>query len=548
MVNTRRSGASLTPPLTLLSPRRRVSTSTARASRPRSVPRPAMAQQQPAAGPAAAAAQPAVPQAQQPQNPQVAPPAPIQQPVPFQQRIIPPQQQPQVFTFGVDPFENDINPATSEGQKLFLKATAERTTKLTVSQQHVTKFMSAMEADSNSFSWGELVNLVPVSATDTKSLLTEYDEITLDHVKSQAYKVWGNHQATLADPLPDTNTVENIDPVNNMDHRKIFYLRVRSKMIAKRLQHSIDTASWETLIQHQDDFAWRNARGNLDFDGPTMLKLMLSVINPSTRVGVKELRRKLRTTRLSQFRHNVKDMLKDMNGNYVKILGKKQKHDTFDDDLFEALLSTKNQVFHNFIQRIQDKWETGTDYTPGQIMELALQKYANMSERGVWNQHEKPDSQLHALATRLDSMETKMHGSSSSASNKFRSSKSASVSTKKKFGIEEWRMVKQGNMKVVNGVTFWWCPHHKNEGQFDGLYVTHKPSEHDAWKADRDKKNAAWKEKRRSKTDKNSSSTGKRPASNRLVMSEKLKSVLVSKLSCSDADADEIWQEFSQDF
>ena len=109
-------------------------------------------------------------------------------------------------------------------------------------------------------------------------------------------------------------------------------------------------------------------------------------------------------------------------------------------------------------------------------------------------------------------------------------------------------MVKQGNTKVVNGVTFWWCPHHKNEGQFDGLYVTHKPSEHDAWKADRDKKNAAWKEKRRSKTDKNSSSTGKRPASNRLVMSEKLKSVLVSKLSCSDADADEIWQEFSQDF
>ena len=548
MVNTRRSGSRLTAPLPLISPRRRASPSTARVSRNLTVPGPVMAEQVPAVPAAAAAAHPAAPPARQPPNPQVEQPAPVPQPAPPQQQILHPQQQPQVFTFGVDPFENDINPATSEGQKLFLKATTERITKLTVSQQHVTKFMSAMEADSNSFSWGELVNLIPISVTDTKSLLTEYDEITLDHVKSQAYKVWGNHLATVVDPLPDTFIVENIDPVNNMDHRKIFYLRVRSKMIAKRLQHSIDTASWETLIQHQDEFAWRNAKGNLDFDGPTMLKLMLSVINPSTRVGVKELRRKLRTTRLSQFRHNVKDMLKDMNGNYVKILGKKQKHDTFDDDLFEALLSTKNQVFHNFIQRLQDKWETGTDYTPGQIMELALQKYANMSERGVWNQNEKPDSQLHALATRLDSMETQIQGSSSSASGKFKSSKSSSLSKKKKFGIEEWRMVKQGNTKVVNGVTFWWCPHHKNEGQFDGLYVTHKPSEHDSWKADRDKKNAAWKEKRRSKTDKNSSSSGKTPASNRLVMSEKLKSVLVSRLSCSDADADEIWQEFTQDF
>ena len=547
MVNTRRSGARLTPPLPLLSPRRRASPSTARASRPRSVQRPAMADQQPAAPPAAAAAQPAVVQAQQPPNPQVGQPAPAMQPAPLPQQILNPQQRPPAFTFGVDPFENDINPATSEGQKLFLKATAERTTKLIVSQAQVTKFMSAMEADSNSFAWGELVNLIPTSDTDTKSLLTDFDEITLDHVKHQAYKVWGNHLATINDPLPNDFRVENLDPVNDLNHRKIFYLRVRSKMIAKRLQHSIDAASWETLIQHQEDFAWRNAKGNLDYDGPTMLKLMLSVMNPSTRVGVKELRRKLRNTKLSQFRHNVRDMLKDMNGNYVKILGKKQKHDNFDDDLFEALLSTKNQVFHNFIQRLQDQWETGTDFTPGEIMELALQKYSNMSERGVWNQNEKPDSQLHALATRLDSMENQMHGSPSSSS-KSRSSKSSSLSFKKKFGIEEWRMIKQGNTKVVNGVTFWWCPHHKNEGQFDGLYVTHKPSEHASWKAERDKKNAAWKEKRRPKTEKSSTSSGKTPASKRLVMSEKLKSVLITKLSCSDADADEIWQEFAQDF
>ena len=27
----------------------------------------------------------------------------------------------------------------------------------------------------------------------------------------------------------------------------------------------------------------------------------------------------------------------------------------------------------------------------------------------------------------------------------------------------------------------YWCPHHKIEGKYDGLYVTQKPEDHDGW-------------------------------------------------------------------
>ena len=32
-----------------------------------------------------------------------------------------------------------------------------------------------------------------------------------------------------------------------------------------------------------------------------------------------------------------------------------------------------------------------------------------------------------------------------------------------------------------DGKKWFWCPHHKIEGKYDGLYVTHKPKDHEEW-------------------------------------------------------------------
>ena len=164
-----------------------------------------------------------------------------------------------------------------------------------------------------------------------------------------------------------------------------------------------------------------------------------------------------------------------------------------------------------------------------------------MVKRKIWIQSETQESKLRALATKLQQVESQLKNQISSS---FSKSNNSSVSTKKKHGIDEWRMFKKGESKVVNGITYWWCPHHKVEGKYDGLYMTHKPSEHSAWKKDRDKRNEEWKAKRRGKKE-NTTSQGSQSKS---VMSDKLKSILTSHLSCSDADADAIWKEFSQYF
>ena len=42
-------------------------------------------------------------------------------------------------------------------------------------------------------------------------------------------------------------------------------------------------------------------------------------------------------------------------------------------------------------------------------------------------------------------------------------------------------MKKTQNSIRKEGRTGHWCPHHKVEGSYNGLYVTHKPGEHDEW-------------------------------------------------------------------
>ena len=47
-----------------------------------------------------------------------------------------------------------------------------------------------------------------------------------------------------------------------------------------------------------------------------------------------------------------------------------------------------------------------------------------------------------------------------------------------------WRKTHQGKTAEQQGKSWTWCPHHKKEGHYDGLYYSnHTPKTHDAWKA-----------------------------------------------------------------
>ena len=177
----------------------------------------------------------------------------------------------------------DINPGTSEGAKLFNKATSTPDSLLTINQKNARDIYATFELDASDFGWGPLVGRVSVTGgvnPQRKSILTEANEITLEHVQKQARRTWGTPVA-FRNALPEDFEVEEIDPAGDEADRPTFYRRTRSLMIAKRILSSLDPASKKVLMMKKKDFQWIEDDGTINNDGPTMLWLILLRIKPS---------------------------------------------------------------------------------------------------------------------------------------------------------------------------------------------------------------------------------------------------------------------------
>lgn len=48
-----------------------------------------------------------------------------------------------------------------------------------------------------------------------------------------------------------------------------------------------------------------------------------------------------------------------------------------------------------------------------------------------------------------------------------------------KLTLDPWLIVKGGHTKDLDGQTLHQYPHHKKEGVYDGIYVTHPPERHE---------------------------------------------------------------------
>lgn len=454
-----------------------------------------------------------------------------------------PIQAPRMTTvFELDPYAGNINPADTDGRKLFLAATKERDDdkKFTVKQDNAKAFMDAMLHDSSKFGWESLVHSVPVGANgETLSIFRDIRKLKMDFVLREAKKTWADAATVYNSAVPKETAdfvVSDIDPGNDQNDQAIFYRRVRSKMIWLRLLGSLSAASENALMAKKHLFRWQKPSGDYEYDGPTALFLVLESVNPSTRVGVARLKKKLRETKLGGYNHNVRDMLTAIQSTYTTIEELGFKHDDIVMDTFEALLSTKNQVFKDFIQRKKDEWETGDDLTLGELSEFALNKYNNMVEQKGWQQKESGESKLIALMTDL----VNKSGKKPNPERSLNAQSGKGVST----SVESWRMTKKGDTVERDGKTWHWCPDHFLKGVFNGLYMQHKPGAgHDEWLERKNKRKAQKKSGKPDGTSSTSGSTnnfGKKSGNSgnsKLALSDKLKTVLATKLSISESEA-----------
>lgn len=468
-------------------------------------------------------------------NPNPAPPAPPAPPANVppannQQGGNPqPNVVPAPLVFATNPYSADINPATTQGMKLFVYATSPVDSKekldLTIGKQ--VEIINSLREYSAKFAWGKVISAIPVSDVvnaETKDILYDLNKLSETLVRQYTNSVF--HQRNSRN-LPATRTnphAFDIDPANDPNDRPIFYQRVRLTMIGQFILGLFSKAALNTIVMKKHLYTWRSTNGDVYLDGALMLQIIMDHINPSTRVGVTHLKDLLRDAKLSQHNNNVLSLTEKMDSTYQEILNRGGSHDDYIKDLFEALLSGKNDIFNKYIQDKKTAWETGTEIESHRLIQDAVTVYNNMYVKKTWNQKNKDEDKIVALTTQLNEMKEKLKGKDNDSS----SSKKDKVKIGK-YEIAAWRIKKSfGDSVDRDGKTYYWCPKHMNG---DGMYVTHKPEDHG--KNNRRKKDD--KDKGSDKSNKNKQKA--------LTLSDKMKSAMVTRFKCSDEEAKQLWSE-----
>jgi len=420
-------------------------------------------------------------------------------------------------SFFVNPYEDDINPTTKHGVALFQSATKARESSELIKPnvQNGKKFLQMMRTDSSQFAWGSLISKIKTDDSGTtKDMLKDWQEIKLDDVLRQSRPIFQNRNANWTDALNDSRSTFAIDPATRVTDKKVYFQRVRSNMIGRRILNSLTNRGLETLQINKKHYTWIDAAsGNEYLDGPYILLALLQHCNPSTRVGVSDLKENLRNSNLAKFNNNVVDMLDKMSENYNQILDRNSTHDDIVLDIFRALSSTKNKEFLDFVNSKKTAWETGEDFSHEELISLAVAKYNNLCTQKTWKDNSAKDDTIVALTTQVTELQKKLESVSKS--------KSGDGSNNQSSEIASWRYKKSlGESVTKDDKTWYWCTKH-NKGK--GLYVTHKPEDHD----------------KRGSTTKDSSSSGNK-GSQKLVPNDKLKAAMVSKFKCTAEEAEEL--------
>ena len=468
---------------------------------------------------------------------------------------IPSTPQTRSFEFIDNPFEGDFNPCDPLGQKLFLEATSfevKDEDKFSIAYENTTKIVDLFSSLSNCFGWGRLVHNIKVS-NNTYSIIRNHKMVSITDVQLQAESYYAPAKH-VANPHTDFDfKIEMLQPEQDNAHKRRFYNRVRSTIIAKAILAHIAPASVKALSLEKSLYTWIDSNGNEKIDGPSLLKVILTKLAPSTVLGVQKLRAKITATRLKDFEYDVVSMLDNMQTNYDEILAQGGSMDTYYTAVFDALLSGGDTTFNSWVVHRQNAYyENSDDFNIDNLFMGAKNQYTNLVATGQWR---KQETILVASATRIQ----KLEGGKNS---------NPSLNTTNDYipgtTIEKWRGIKRGDTIEVDGRTFFWCKHHVIEGKYNGLYVSsHNEANHDLWSSNQKRKishnNSRATEGAQSSPSfsNHASSSGNSTATTaphqsvnangtsdkRLTLSDKMRSVLLTRAGMTESEIDSFLQE-----
>ena len=132
---------------------------------------------------------------------------------------------------------------------------------------------------------------------------------------------------TGATQMLDDYIIEDLDPANDDNNKKKFFLRVVSVIISKSIDGCFTNSTLTALRNSKDKCRWIDSKGHILNDGLTMLFLLMDVCNPIVRVGVESLKKKIEVACLPAFNYDVSHCMDHIVTNYNLIIEQEETHD-----------------------------------------------------------------------------------------------------------------------------------------------------------------------------------------------------------------------------
>ena len=341
----------------------------------------------------------------------------------------------------------------------------------------------------------------------------------MERVIDFAQQVWGN---TNGDYRIDSDGTAETDPL-------VLEQRIRTSLLGMWLKNSMTKEGKKKLMLHKSKFrhycTGANANAYED-DGSTIVRIIWDKCDPSTKSGVNALKSKLSSFTLEDFKQDVLDMLDSMQVMHNRIIHGGRQDDDFMLKTFNALETSEDEDFLNFVKKKRDLWEEDELLDDvDALVRACAKKYNNIAESNTKRKVVKAKAQQNnqetnflALLTKLLPLIPNAHatdgGGNTQGNDNGRFSRNNGNNPFSK--IEPYRLEYTGDSIVKHGRTLYWCPRH-NDGK--GMCVTHKPEDHDEWQR---KKNAF---KNGAAVGQNSSQQQQR---NKLELSDSMKAALTT--------------------
>ena len=483
----------------------------------------------------------------------------------------------------VNPMIVDYNPGTRTGQEIFKNKTRglPEADKFEVVAKETPALRKLLIAKSTTL--GGIITRVPLklntdgSVLKTGNLVEQYQVFDFEMLQRQAIARYGT-ALTEGAPIPDGpwNARELVDPGNNAAEREIFYSRVHSEAVATYLSNILTPAGYAKIIQGVLDkisFICPTT-GTRFVDGPCLLYLLWDRIDPSLAVNVENLRATIENIKLHSYENNVDDMLTDIEEKYQKILAMDATCESIIRYTINALLSGPDEDFNNFVKRIKGEVDSGmgpqANITFNQLVGASRKYYQNQVAQGLYGKVDPRTTQIMALTTKINTLQGQLNGGGGAALTTSGNGGGGGGGGRLPPGndtpgldmnfiegteLYKWRIFKlPGDGPVICfGRQYWWCSKHVDpQGRWNGMYVRHKPEQHDAVvaraKARREKRQLQQTIEGGGDAGNGGASAAKKTAnatqaSDKLVIKDKLKEVLCSRLMVTDGDADKLCSE-----